>query len=190
MALQLKLEIINTIAICFYTLCTLIIMITAIVATKSWKEEIVEKRIKELNEEAYTLIEKIENKIMEIYSNEAYLAFEKEINNEIGYFFEGIAEDVIKLAENLRRSSQNIKYIEYFKDTVLFYSEKAEKNTDNDTGLEYDDYSDYSDFIMDFWSEYSYQTEDKLNSDLNIEFDKNIKEAKEYYDNQIIKFYK
>lgn len=163
-------------------------MITAIVATKSWKNQIVETRIRELNEKAYLVIDKIENKIKDIYLyGDVVYAFEKEINNEMGYFFISITDEIVKLEQNLRRAGQNIEFIEYFKNTVFFYSEKREK----DENIEVDTIdNDDSDFLTGFWSEYDCSTRNQPISDLRKEFDKTIEDAKDYYDKEIIKFYK
>lgn len=57
MDLSVKLEITNTFILALYTIFTLVIMITAIVATNSWKKEIKAKKRKELADKLLEYVE-------------------------------------------------------------------------------------------------------------------------------------
>lgn len=147
---------------------------------KAWKDEIIEKRVNELNLEAYNLIEKIDNelKIPEFPM--------EDVNGHFGSFFEDIEEQIKTLSQNLKRASQRTDYIDYFKNIVIEYSKKFFDDSVQDAI----DYSELSPYTKDFWADYNLQTDKKLTSDLCLELDQNIKKAKKHYDDEIIKFYK
>lgn len=178
---------INTISIVLYTVFTFVIMCTAIVATKSWKNEIVANKLKELNEEAYELLKVIKEKLeLWSYRSEVEEVSHYEINDEATCFFNKLLKEkkLPKLIENLKRTRQNTKILEYFKVVVDQNSnikwqggELVENVADDPTGI-------YPDWPC-FWSSYV----DKELA-ISVKIDKHLKAGLKYYDKKITEFYK
>lgn len=175
-----------------FTVVLAIATIWLVYETKTaWKKEEKEKRIYDLNKEAYTLMCNIEEKINEASKMETEGA---NAEDQLDYFmcdyFRGIKNEIINLYRKQNWAIQNLNFLEYFKDIIEKYSKKASDEFfynpwNPETGENNEDY-----FLNNFWSDYEQQQDkEPWTGEFQLKFDEMLKKAKDYYDDELIKFY-